>query len=162
MRKIDRRRAVWVILTLLWMLLIFWFSAKPAVQSARESHEVGMWIGRIMMRLHGEQWTNAELEQFAVGADFLVRKGAHMSEYAVLGFLMSGAWGVWDRRNRHVIRRAVFGLLSVALYAVSDEAHQIFVPGRSGQVTDILLDSAGAAAGVLLAVGLLLLYRRKK
>ena len=46
------------------------------------------------------------------------------------------------------------------LYAASDEIHQLFVPGRSGQLRDVFLDSAGVAAGILLAWAVGLLYQK--
>ena len=46
------------------------------------------------------------------------------------------------------------------LYAASDEIHQLFVPGRSGQLRDVLLDSDGVAAGILLAWAVGLLYQK--
>ncbi|MGV8147186.1 MAG: VanZ family protein [Alkaliphilus sp.] len=45
-------------------------------------------------------------------------------------------------------------LLVCVLYAISDETHQIFVPGRSAQVSDILIDSVGAAVGILIYLGM--------
>jgi VanZ family protein len=71
--------------------------------------------------------------------DLVLRKLAHFAEYAVLGALLFRAVG----------REPVAFLLG-SLYAVSDEVHQAFVPGRLGSPLDWLIDTAGAAAGVLL------------
>ena len=72
------------------------------------------------------------------GWDVVLRKLAHAAEYAVLGLLLVRAIGhAW---------------LSVALgiaYAASDELHQHFVPGREGALLDVLVDSVGVVAGVL-------------
>lgn len=74
---------------------------------------------------------------------FVVRKGAHFLEYLVLG--ISLFWTVRDLR-----KRASFGIPWAvgALYAVTDEVHQYFVPGRSCELRDVLIDACGVAAGV--------------
>ena len=69
--------------------------------------------------------------------DLVLRKAAHAAEFAVLGFLLLRALG-----------REVVALALGIAYAVSDELHQHFVPGRQGSVLDVALDSLGVAAGV--------------
>jgi VanZ family protein len=73
------------------------------------------------------------------GWDVALRKVAHAAEFAVLGFLLARAIG----RERPAL------VLGIA-YAVSDELHQHFVPGRVGSPLDVLLDTVGVAIGVLL------------
>jgi hypothetical protein len=75
------------------------------------------------------------------GWDLALRKVAHAAEFAVLGFLLLRALG----RERPALA------LGIA-YAVSDELHQHFVPGRLGSPLDVLVDAVGVAVGVL-AVG---------
>ncbi|MDD5655656.1 MAG: VanZ family protein [Elusimicrobia bacterium] len=74
--------------------------------------------------------------------DYPLRKAAHMAEYAVLFLLLR-------RALRGTCAETAFwswaaGLLTV-LYAMSDEYHQTFVPGRSGRWSDVAVDAAGAA-----------------
>jgi VanZ family protein len=71
------------------------------------------------------------------GWDTLLRKGAHLTEYAILGGLLLRALG-----------RQVPAVVAGALYAVSDEVHQHFVRGRHAAPLDVLLDTAGVAVGV--------------
>ena len=92
---------------------------------------------------------------------FLVRKCAHVTEYAALALLV---WRALRKPVRQDPRpwlwsQAVFALLWVALYAGSDEIHQLFVPHREGRFHDVLLDSMGAALGLL---ALWLLGKRRK
>jgi VanZ family protein len=78
--------------------------------------------------------------------DTIGRKLAHLAEYALLAIL-------WWRalRTRTSSRRAALGALLIAsLYAASDEYHQSFVEGRSGDALDWAIDSFGAAVGLLL------------
>jgi len=71
--------------------------------------------------------------------DLVLRKIAHACEFALLGALLLRALG--DERAAFV-----GGLL----YAISDEVHQLFVPGRAGSPIDVAIDSLGVAVGVLL------------
>jgi VanZ family protein len=80
--------------------------------------------------------------------NFVVRKSAHLTEFAILAVLWYGAITVRLSPWRTGIARAAW-LLS-ALYGLSDEVHQSFVPNRSSNWSDVALDSAGALIGLLL------------
>ena len=76
----------------------------------------------------------------------LVRKTAHFTEYALLGAALRQFLRTFPLR-----RPGAAAWLAATLYAVLDEWHQPFVAGRSGQLRDICIDSAGALSGVFLA-----------
>lgn len=78
------------------------------------------------------------------GFPYFIRKAGHFTEYAILAVLCRRAMGA--RRGAWLI---VLALASV--YAVSDEWHQSFVPGRDALAGDWLIDSAGAAVGLFMA-----------
>lgn len=82
-------------------------------------------------------------------AHALVRKLAHVTEYAILAILTFRALSD-DRRT--VGRVALWTVSLCVLYAGTDEFHQTFVASRTAAATDVLLDSAGAALGAALAV----------
>jgi VanZ family protein len=73
------------------------------------------------------------------GWDLALRKIAHAAEYAVLGALLLRATG-----------KTGLAFTLGALYAVSDELHQSFVPGRLGSPLDVAIDAAGVAVGIVL------------
>jgi VanZ family protein len=73
------------------------------------------------------------------GWDVVLRKLAHLAEYAVLGALLYRA-----------VRREPLAALIGSAYAVTDEIHQTFVGGRHGSPVDWLLDTAGVVAGTVL------------
>jgi VanZ family protein len=72
------------------------------------------------------------------GWDLVLRKIGHAAEFAVLGALLTRALGA-----------AWLAFALGVLYAVSDEVHQLFVPGRTGSALDVVLDALGVAVGVL-------------
>jgi VanZ family protein len=73
------------------------------------------------------------------GWDLVLRKLAHVAEYAVLGALLVRATG-----------RSGLAFLLGTLYAMSDELHQTFVPGRAGRPVDVVIDMVGLTCGIAL------------
>ena len=71
--------------------------------------------------------------------DTILRKGAHLTEYAVLGGLLYRALG-----------REALALATGIAYAATDELHQYFVRGRHASLVDVAIDAVGLAAGMLL------------
>ena len=133
----TRRRVFWA-LTALWLLVIWGHSVMPAAVSKEES---GRWLALLQTCL---PWLT----------DYLIRKTAHFTEYAVLGALLFGAAGV-----RHGLWFApCFGVLAALL----DETVQLFASGRSGQVSDVWLDLAGFLAGWIVVGAIAYLCRKRK
>nr|WP_240893788.1 VanZ family protein [Limisphaera ngatamarikiensis] len=130
----------------LWMALIFTASADSA-SAPRTSRIIGP-----LVRWLFPDWPEAWVEV----AVLVVRKLAHVVEYAVLAFLVWRA--LWRPRRPELRfwewRPAVWSLVVVFLYAVTDEYHQTFVPDRQGSLRDVLLDTAGGILGLAFAWGL--------
>ena len=122
-----------MVLTAIWTIFIWYNSFCIAPVSSMNSS-------------HVEQMLTPLLDIFCIPQvmrQFLVRKTAHFTEFAVLGFLWS--------RVFHGKQLYIPFVLSV-LTAVVDESIQRFVPGRSGQMKDVLIDSAGAATALCAAM----------
>jgi len=81
--------------------------------------------------------------------DLLLRKAAHMTEYALLTILLIRALG-----QSGVARPVPWAAGLAVAYAISDEFHQSFVPGRAGLPRDVLIDAVGIAIACALAVRL--------
>ena len=148
-KDMRKKRIISTCLVLFWMVLIFSFSAKNAEVSTQMSTSVGEMVCKIFVPGYTE-WTEEEQYELAAKIDYTIRKPAHAAEYAVLGGLllcMFTSWLLGERKSSgfHAFLPA---FATGVLYAAGDEVHQLFVPGRSGQVSDVLLDSAGVFAGV--------------
>lgn len=129
---------------LLWMGVIFFLSTDmgSAAHTSRILEPLLRWLKPDI--------SAAALEQ----AHFLVRKGGHLSEYALLAIL-------WWRVLMHVhaegvVRSAWFcalmALFIATAYAATDEYHQTFVASRGASVHDVMIDSCGALLGVVLVL----------
>ena len=124
----------------------FIFSAMPADDSSEQS---GFIVDTLIKLFFNEFDKKSLPEQSALISllTVLVRKGAHFSEYALMGVL---AFGAFLKIEKYVPRYFAALIFCVA-YAATDEFHQLFVPGRAGMIRDVVVDSCGAATGVLLA-----------
>ena len=148
-----------IILTILWMALIFYFSAQPAGKSADLSESIGE---RILRVVYPEFSKMDELSRRALveGIDSFVRKSVHFAEYMVLGFLLMLDLRVLLKKKH--FKYTILAILLGFLYACSDEIHQMFVPGRAGMVSDVLLDTGGVICGTLLLVGVSSIWCRRR
>ena len=141
-------KIVFIAATVFLLVFIFVMSAKPAIESSEISLSVGYRLCRLF-RPGFDKLTEEEKQQCAAGINHFIRKSAHFAEFAATGALFYADFLLFDIKKPLCV---LFGSLSGVLYSVSDEIHQIFVPGRAGMVTDVLLDSAGVLTGCLFAL----------
>ena len=142
----NRKKVTQTLPVLLWMVLIFFFSHQAAADSSEASGRLAYWLS-VFMRSISSKWNPG---QQAVLMDIIVtvlRKGAHMAAYFMLTILAFYAASAW-------ISKALFRYLAAfgaaLLYSISDEIHQLFIPGRSGELRDVLIDMAGGLIALLL------------
>ncbi|HUW24012.1 MAG TPA: VanZ family protein [Patescibacteria group bacterium] len=83
-------------------------------------------------------------------SDLILRKLAHMTEYAILFILSFRA--LRSTNSLSTRRNLIYALVISVLYAASDEYHQTFVPGRAGRIWDVAIDTAGVLGGLALAL----------
>jgi VanZ family protein len=126
---------------LIWMMLIF------SASSDTHSYEHSSWLVEPLLR-----WLFPHMPETQIHLiHHLLRKCAHLTEYAVLALLLWRALcqtvmnvaGPWNWRVTRLT------LLLVALYAATDEFHQLFVFSRGAHVTDVLIDTVGGTTGML-------------
>ena len=145
----KRKLLPWIFV-ILWMTLIFFLSHQPAMESNQLSSGIIKRIYDIIKMIAPD--IRLDLESL----NHIIRKLAHFGVYLILGILIANGL-IYNKKSR--INAILLALLICILYAISDEIHQIFIPGRSGQVSDVLIDSLGGLVGIVL---LDLLRRRKR
>lgn len=136
------------ILVIFWMLIIFAFSAQPAPESSQLSGSVAYKIAEWKNDLFRLDKTKAELYEQAESMQLIIRKGAHMCEYALLALFLCFHFSYY-KINQWQLALLVLGI--TAGYAATDEFHQLFVPGRAGRLSDVCIDSLGGTLGILLS-----------
>ena len=142
----------WVAVVI-WMILIFNLSS----QVAEESNQLSTGITEAIARTIEKVVPNVEIDTGSF--NHIVRKNAHFFAYFVLGILVMNAF---RRSVVYGYKSTVLAAAGCVLYAVSDEIHQLFVPGRGGQVKDVIIDSAGAGASSIIYLLVSRTVKRKK
>lgn len=149
-------RIITVTALVLWMALIFSLSAETATESSATSGETL----KMLLKLFYPKFsslTSAESEAIISSMQFAVRKTAHFSLYFILGllaFLSTVSYFSLSLAARTLISAGI-----CLLYAVSDEIHQYFIPGRSCELRDVTIDFCGSALALGLAAGCFLLFK---
>lgn len=146
---------------ILWMFFIFMMSAQTGQISVNTS---GSLIGTICNVLvpNFEELPEAEQANIISSFSLPVRKAAHFTEYFVLAILSNLAIMQSGKDIKVTVFTVSISFAIGVLYAVTDEIHQLFVPGRAGAVTDVLIDSAGVLCGCMLFVYLYKLLKKPK
>lgn len=143
MNKTVISRVVSVLFTLAAAVLIFFFSAQNAVESGETSNSFIKHIAEIFVRSF-RSLSPEEKYEFAENFQAAVRTLAHFSVFGLLGFSVFATERSFGHKN---YKAYAVGIAFCFLYAVSDEVHQYFVPGRSAQLVDIAVDTAGSIVG---------------
>lgn len=134
-----------ILLVVIWMCTVFWFSSQLGDDSKAQS---GNTIRKIIT-FFNKNITKENLEIIVETLQPFVRKLAHFSIYTLGGMLI---YNLINKYNLNKKVKIIYTIIISALYATSDEIHQLFVPYRSGQVTDVLIDTCGVITGVILFI----------
>ncbi len=153
-KKVTKTKIKWGIwaAVLLWMVVIFCFSAQNGTQSAQLSETVQQYIVQIVDLAPQAQGANNQL---------ILRKAAHFTVYLVFGGLCMAALLQTPRFTRVHQKAAVALAISVG-YAASDELHQFFVEERSARILDVGIDTVGAVCGIMLVLLALKFWQKRQ
>ena len=152
-KQIVFQRVLGFAFAILTMIFIFIMSSQPAPESSETSADLIDYLAQIFNPDYSDL-SPFEKEVYVADLQFYVRKAAHFSLYAFMAFSLSSALITFE--NFKIKTRFLISFFTAAIYSATDEFHQLFVPGRSGEIRDILIDSAGAVLGCLM---LYLAYR---
>lgn len=139
------------ILVILWMTFLFTMSSKVR----EESNNISTGVTKKTVQIIKQVYPNVEINMKR--SNYIVRKNAHFFGYLILGMLSSLVLRLSGVKD---LKLFVFSLLFCILYAISDEVHQYFVPGRSAEVRDVLIDSLGSSIGIIFNFIITVIYRK--
>lgn len=141
------------LLVFFWMGAIFWLSGMDAKESNGKSKGT---INKVIeesinasnkLGLTDRHPSEEKIEEVTKNLNPPLRKCMHASVYLVLAILVANALIVGKTKIKYTL---ILSLLISFLYACSDEIHQLFVPGRSGEFRDVLIDTGGALIGIFI------------
>lgn len=154
--KITIQRLIWLVLIIINCFAIFQFSNQNSQISGNTSGRVVDWIAEWIPSIQSLDKEEKERVKEEIMQP-IVRKLAHFSIYALLGFLIMGLASTYQGT---FYQKVLCSVLLACLYAMSDEFHQLFISGRSGQITDVLIDTAGALVGAVICMLFIKCYRK--
>lgn len=146
-------------LVLLWMGVIFSFSAQPGEESADLSGGISHLFMTLWNHIFGLGWDDAKVLAMTEIWDFPIRKLAHMTEFGILAVLIFAAIKYYAKIQT-TKQRYFIAWIATACYAATDEFHQLFVPDRSGNLFDVGVDSTGALVALCMVALVTCLYRK--
>lgn len=136
------RKKFFIVLTIVWMGVIFYMSNQSASISSMHSGNTINIISKLPLIGNIMDY----LTSINIG-EFIVRKCAHMISYCILAiFLFMSVY------ENDIKKTVIISFLGTFLYACSDEFHQLFIYGRSGEFRDVMIDSTGGIIGLLLII----------
>ena len=144
---------------LAWMVVIFCFTAQNGDESGNLSSGVTEFVMTILNQLFQLGWDDAKLLEMISLWDYPIRKLAHMTEFGILAVLIFHAMKYYPCISSSK-KRYLFAWFGAVAYAATDEFHQLFVPGRSGNLFDVCVDATGALIALVLVYAASTLYRR--
>ena len=142
-------RIISMIILLTTFFVIFGFSNQDGQTSGGTSRKVARKIVEIFPDTNNK--SEQEKEIIVENMQPVIRKLAHFSIYTLVGISMMTFMETYSISTR---KKVIISLIVGALYATSDEIHQLFIPGRTAAVTDVLIDTFGVAVGTLIVRGI--------
>ncbi len=138
-----KKKVIKGLVVILCMVIIFLFSTDNSVESTKKSNRVIIEVTSFFKLDLSKKQQQHVIDMFFVP----VRKMAHFFIYFVLGIALVSFLREFSIPIRRLLLLSIF---LAFLYACTDEFHQLFVPGRSGQIIDVILDTFGASVGVFI------------
>ena len=153
---LAKKNFIFIFLSIVCMTAIFILSAQNADKSSSTS---GFFVNFFLNHFVSDfKSFSLEKQEYIHGlVSFTIRKCAHFSAYALTGFCVSGSFPKFRLKSLNFPK----ALAICFVYACTDEFHQHFVPGRSCEFRDVMIDTAGALTGILIFTAILYFIHRK-
>lgn len=137
------KKVIKIGLLVIWICVIFLLSSEESNESNNKSNKVLDFVITIVEKISDKEIEDKEL--FYEKYTYVVRKAAHIVEYFILGFLTINCFSEFFDK-----RLILYSIIFCVLYSCSDELHQMFVPGRDGNIFDVLIDTFGSGLGIFI------------
>ncbi len=153
----NLKKIISIMVVLMWMSVVFYFSNQQGEGSGNTSRTVSKIIVNIIDIQ--KQYTSQQTEELIQIVEPIIRKIAHYTIYAIGGLAIANC--VYQFFNKENIMIGISMTIGV-LYAISDEIHQFIIPGRSGNIKDVVIDSLGIVTGIIVFLLTKEIYKKIK
>ena len=144
----NKRKIIFIILIICWLGFIFYFSSMDTYKSNGDSKEVVSVVVDKAIDISNNNISDNKKEDIINILNLPIRKLAHFSLYFILSILVMSFLVSSNKFNlRNII---LISIIFCFIYACSDEFHQTFITGRTGQFSDVIIDTIGASVGSII------------
>ncbi len=158
MRKVNNKRIVIltinIFLVIFWMLLVFLFSNQNSIDSSETSKSTI----RLLLKTFSVDYVYNESSNLVESLQFITRKCAHFILYTIGGILIYNLINYYtvniqyfskNKKYKKFLEKYsyIVSVIIGLLYSITDEIHQLFIPGRSGEIRDVFIDTLGIILG---------------
>lgn len=157
MKKINVIRAILLTMLIGTFVIIFGFSSQNGETSGSLSRKVTEFI--VEANIFNKNLTEEQKEIQIQNLHPKIRKLAHFSIYTLVGILLMSLCMTYKIKNS---KRITISLILGIIYATTDEIHQLFIKGRSGNIIDVLIDTSGVLFGIFIIFGITHLWTRSR
>ncbi len=141
------------------MMMIFFFSSQDSTRSSETSSKISNFVISVLYKDY-DDLDNNERSAIKSKVDYIVRKGAHFTEFMFLSFVITiYAYLVIAHKKKNTFISFLISIPLGIIYAFIDEFHQKFVSGRAMMFRDVLIDSLGVLTGAIIGFLLFTLIR---
>lgn len=143
-------------LVILWMVIVFILSNQPSYETKNTS----LGFTKILVNIIAKTTdiTEIEKEEVIIQLNPYIRKIAHYLLYTIGGIFI--IINVKQYKNLNKENTIIISTIIGILYAITDEIHQYFVPGRSSKIQDVYIDALGIITGIIFVVTIIKLYNK--
>lgn len=153
------KKIINIVLLAIWMIVIFAFSNQESVESKKLSETVIEKTVESASSVVNKEVSEKKMDSIIEKSIVLVRKSAHFIEYLILGLLMINALKDYVSFDRRLI---IISISLCILYSITDEIHQLYVLGRSGEVKDTIIDTLGSILGISIYSLIYFIIKRRR
>ncbi|MEG0075202.1 MAG: VanZ family protein [Eubacterium sp.] len=143
--QIDRR--FFGVCAIVWMAIIFSFSSQNALESSAMSGGIVDTIVNFIVQF-AHDLSDTQVVQLKDFLEIFIRKSAHALNYLILAILIYKA----QVSTKNTIKKSLWAGGTALMYAITDEYHQLFVPGRSCELRDVFVDFGGILVGMAIVL----------
>lgn len=149
----NKKKIFGLLSILIWLGVIFYFSSRDSSVSTIQTKFV---INRLMELAEDSEFFNLIILKLTENHSLVysIRKLAHIIIFAILQIIVFNAIMY---NGKSILKSSIYSIIIVVLYAIFDEVHQYFTPGRSYQLKDVFIDTIGGSIGLIISYLVLLL-----
>lgn len=136
-----------IAILIVWLIVIFMFSNQDGATSTITSNNISKNIFNVYEKISSKTYSKKEKKKIIESNIAVVRKTAHVFEYFILGLLLINTLKDYRKFDYRLL---IYSIILCSICAFLDEFHQLFIPNRTGKISDAFIDSIGFISSTII------------